>query len=67
MLEALPWFYGLMIPDVRRWSWLENSPALVSAEHDLDRVPACWHERGQSIRACEDSFWLEAERRAYVF
>ena len=50
----------LMIPDVRRWSWLENPPALVSAKHDLDRVPACWHNRGQSIRACEDSFQLEA-------
>lgn len=59
MLEALPWFYGLIISDVRRRSRLENPPALVSAEHDLDRVPACWHNRGQSIRACEDSFRLE--------
>lgn len=32
-------------------------PALVSAEHDLGRVPACWYNRGQSIRAYgEDAF-----------
>jgi hypothetical protein len=60
MLEALPWFYGLMIPDVRRRSWSENPSALVSAEHDLDRVTAKPSYSGQSIRACEDSFWLEA-------
>ena len=40
MLEALPWFYGLMIPDIRRRSWSENLSALVSAEHLLARLAA---------------------------
>ena len=48
-LVGSPWFYGLIILDVRHEVG-ENPPALVSAEHSTDRVTAKPSYSGRSIR-----------------